>query len=59
NSGSSGDTATKLDAEMKTDLEKLETQTKANQAAVIDALLNAVYDVKPQLHANFKQGQRA
>eukprot|EP00123_Amoebidium_parasiticum_P022479 comp8831_c0_seq1/m.4039 comp8831_c0_seq1/g.4039 ORF comp8831_c0_seq1/g.4039 comp8831_c0_seq1/m.4039 type:complete len:117 (-) comp8831_c0_seq1:345-695(-) len=43
----------KLGTQTAADLKLIESQVAANKEAVIEALLEAVVDVKPRLHANF------
>ncbi|CAH1640528.1 unnamed protein product [Spodoptera littoralis] len=46
--------AAKIEAETKIKIEEMNKMVKAQQEAVIKDILNLVYDIKPELHTNYR-----
>ncbi|XP_046973331.1 V-type proton ATPase subunit G [Vanessa cardui] len=46
--------AAKIDAETKIKIEEMNKMVQAQQEAVITDILNLVYDIKPELHVNYR-----
>ncbi|XP_050356252.1 V-type proton ATPase subunit G [Nymphalis io] len=46
--------AAKIDAETKVKIEEMNKMVLAQQEAVINDILNLVYDIKPELHINYR-----
>lgn len=46
--------AAKIDAETKVKIEEMNKMVKAQQELVIKDILNLVYDIKPELHINYR-----
>jgi V-type H+-transporting ATPase subunit G len=52
--GSREDVAAKIDADTKVKIEEMNKAVVVNKQAVIEKILELVYDIKPELHKNFK-----
>lgn len=52
--GSREDVAARIDADTKVKIEEMNKAVSVNKQAVIDQILELVYDIKPELHKNFK-----
>nr|BAH72327.1 ACYPI000034 [Acyrthosiphon pisum] len=52
--GSREDVAARIDADTKIKIEEMSKAVIVNKQAVIDQILELVYDIKPELHKNFK-----
>lgn len=48
------DAAAKIDADTKIKIEEINKAVTVNKQAVVEKLLEMVYDIKPELHKNFK-----
>ncbi|CAH0718018.1 unnamed protein product, partial [Brenthis ino] len=46
--------AAKIDAETKVKIEEMNKMVKVQQEAVIKDILSLVYDIKPELHVNYR-----
>ncbi|XP_026494470.1 V-type proton ATPase subunit G [Vanessa tameamea] len=46
--------AAKIDAETKIKIEEMNKMVQTQQEAVITDILNLVYDIKPELHVNYR-----
>lgn len=46
--------AAKIEAETKIKIEEMNKMVKTQQEAVIKDVLNLVYDIKPELHTNYR-----
>ena len=46
--------AAKIEAETKIKIDEMNKMVKAQQEAVINDVLNLVYDIKPELHTNYR-----
>ncbi|XP_022818379.1 V-type proton ATPase subunit G [Spodoptera litura] len=46
--------AAKIEAETKIKIDEMNKMVKAQQEAVIKDILNLVYDIKPELHTNYR-----
>ncbi|CAD0249719.1 unnamed protein product [Spodoptera exigua] len=46
--------AAKIEAETKIKIEEMNKMVKTQQEAVIRDILNLVYDIKPELHTNYR-----
>ncbi|XP_028164911.1 V-type proton ATPase subunit G [Ostrinia nubilalis] len=46
--------AAKIDAETKVKIEEMNKMVQAQQEAVIKDILSLVYDIKPELHVNYR-----
>ncbi|XP_026727526.1 V-type proton ATPase subunit G [Trichoplusia ni] len=46
--------ANKIEAETKVKIEEMNTMVQQQQEAVIKDILNLVYDIKPELHINYR-----
>lgn len=52
--GSREDVAARIDADTKIKIEEMNKAVSVNKQAVIEKILELVYDIKPELHKNFK-----
>lgn len=52
--GSREDVAARIDADTKVKIEEMNNAVVVNKQAVIEKILELVYDIKPELHKNFK-----
>lgn len=52
--GSKEDIATKIEAETKQKMVDMNQLVAQNKKAVIEKLLNLVYDIDPKVHRNFR-----
>ncbi|XP_055535938.1 V-type proton ATPase subunit G-like [Wyeomyia smithii] len=52
--GSREGVAAKIDADTVVKIEEMSRSISVNKAALIDEILQLVYDIKPQLHKNFQ-----
>ena len=52
--GSREDVAARIDADTKIKIEEMNKAVIVNKQAVINQILELVYDIKPELHKNFK-----
>ncbi|XP_059061289.1 V-type proton ATPase subunit G [Achroia grisella] len=46
--------AAKIDAETKVKIDEMNRMVKSQQDAVIKDILNLIYDIKPELHINYR-----
>jgi len=46
--------AARIDADTKIKIDEMNKAVIVNKEAVIDQILELVYDIKPELHKNFK-----
>lgn len=46
--------ASKIDADTQVKLQEMLRQLAANKEPVIEEVLNYVYDIKPELHKNYR-----
>ncbi|XP_023934297.1 V-type proton ATPase subunit G [Bicyclus anynana] len=46
--------AAKIDAETRVKIDEMNKMVKTQQEAVITDILNLVYDIKPELHVNYR-----
>lgn len=51
--GSKEGVAAKIDADTRLKIEQMNQQMSVQRKAVIDELLDLVYDIKPELHRNY------
>lgn len=51
--GSKEGVAAKIDADARVRIEEMNKSISVHRPALIQELLNLVYDIKPQLHRNF------
>lgn len=51
--GSKDSVAAKIDADTRVKIEEMNASISINRPALIQELLDLVYDIKPQLHKNF------
>lgn len=54
NAGSKDDFAAKMKIETERRLETIDKEVAANKEKVIDRLLELIYDIKPEVHINYK-----
>lgn len=52
--GSREDVAARIDADTKVKIEEMNSAVSVHKLAVIEKILELVYDIKPELHKNFK-----
>lgn len=52
--GSREDVAARIDADTKVKIDEMNKAVIVNKEAVIQKILELVYDIKPELHKNFK-----
>ncbi|XP_065223602.1 V-type proton ATPase subunit G [Planococcus citri] len=52
--GSREDVASRIEADTKAKIDEMTRQVSANKEHVITKILELVYDIKPELHKNFK-----
>lgn len=52
--GSREDVAARIDADTKIKIEEMNKAVSVNKQAIIEKILELVYDIKPELHKNFK-----
>jgi len=52
--GSREDVAARIDADTKIKIEEMNKAVSVNKQAIIEKILDLVYDIKPELHKNFK-----
>lgn len=52
--GSREDVAARIDADTTIKIEEMNKAVSVNKQAVIEKILELVYDIKPELHKNFK-----
>lgn len=52
--GSREDVAARIDADTKIKIEEMNKAVSVHKQAVIEKILELVYDIKPELHKNFK-----
>lgn len=52
--GSREDVAARIDADTKVKIEEMNKAVSVHKLAVIEKILELVYDIKPELHKNFK-----
>lgn len=52
--GSREDVAARIDADTKVKIEEMNNAVVVHKQAVIEKILELVYDIKPELHKNFK-----
>lgn len=52
--GSREDVAARIDADTKVKIEEMNKAVSVNKQAIIEKILELVYDIKPELHKNFK-----
>lgn len=53
--GTREDVASKIDAETKIRLQEMLRALAAEKQKVIDEVLNLVYDIKPEIHKNYRE----
>lgn len=51
--GSKDSVAAKIDADTRVKIEEMNSSISINRPALIQELLDLVYDIKPQLHRNY------
>lgn len=59
NAGSKDDFAAKMKVETEKRQQTINTQVAANKEKVIDRLLELIYDIKPEVHQNYKPPKTA
>lgn len=59
NAGSKDDFAAKMKVETEKRLQTINAQVAANKEKVIDRLLELIYDIKPEVHQNYKPPKTA
>ena len=59
NAGSKDDFAAKMKTETEQRLQTIDKEVAANKEKVIDRLLELIYDIKPEVHKNYKQPKTA
>lgn len=52
--GSREDVAARIDADTKVKIEEMNSAVSVHKLAVIEKILELVYNIKPELHKNFK-----
>lgn len=52
--GSREDVAARIDADTKIKIEEMNKAVSVNKQVIIERILELVYDIKPELHKNFK-----
>ncbi|XP_014244662.1 V-type proton ATPase subunit G [Cimex lectularius] len=52
--GSREDVAARIDADTKQKIEEMTRAVNANKEAVIQRILELVYDIKPEMHKNYR-----
>lgn len=52
--GSKEDVAARIEADAKVKIDEMNKAVARNKDAVIKEVLNLVYDIKPELHKNYK-----
>jgi len=52
--GSREDVAARIDADTKIKINEMNKAVSVNKQAVIEKILELVYDIKPELHKNFR-----
>ena len=52
--GSKGDVAARIDADAKARIQAMDTSVSANKAKVISGLIDAVCNIEPKVHVNYR-----
>ena len=59
NAGSKDDFAAKMKVDTNNKLQAIDVEVQANKEKVMDRLLELIYDIKPEVHKNYKQPKTA
>lgn len=59
NAGSKDDFAAKMKVDTDNKLRAIDVEVQANKEKVMDRLLELIYDIKPEVHKNYKQPKTA